>query len=52
MLNNMTDIDYYTQGIYFPNTVTGGGSLAAFVVPGQPFSVYGGLAFAFDVNPT
>ena len=52
LLNNMTDTNYYTQGIYFPDVVTGGGALEAFVVPGQPISVYGGLSFVFDVNPT
>ena len=48
MLNNITDVTYFSQGIYFPNLVTGGGVLEQFVVPGYPFNVYGGISFEFD----
>lgn len=48
MLNNITDANYFSQGIYFPNLLTGGGGLEQFVVPGTPFNVYGGISFEFD----
>jgi len=48
MVNNLLDQKYSTQGIIFPNALTGGGALERFVVPAPGISLYGGLSYRFD----
>ncbi len=47
-LNNMTDAEYFTSGIYAANVLTGGGLIEAFVVPAPSIAVFGGLSYQFE----
>jgi outer membrane receptor protein involved in Fe transport len=48
MVNNLLDQKYSTQGIFFPNALTGGGALERFVVPAPGIAFYGGLSYRFE----
>ena len=48
MVNNLFDQKYSTQGIIFPNVLTGGGALERFVVPAPGIALYGGLSYRFE----
>ncbi len=48
MINNLLDQKYSTQGIIFPNALTGGGALERFVVPAPGIAFYGGLSYRFE----
>jgi len=48
MINNLLDQKYFTQGIIFPNVLTGGGALERFVVPAPGIAFYGGLSYRFE----
>ena len=48
MINNLLDQKYFTQGIIFPNVLTGGGALERFVVPAPGIAFYGGLRYRFE----
>jgi outer membrane receptor protein involved in Fe transport len=48
MVNNLLDQKYSTQGIIFPNALTGGGALERFVVPAPGIAFYGGLSYRFE----
>jgi iron complex outermembrane recepter protein len=48
MVNNILDQKYFTQGIIFPNVLTGGGALERFVVPAPGIAFYGGLSYRFE----
>ena len=48
MISNLLDQKYSTQGIIFPNVLTGGGGLERFVVPAPSIAFYGGLSYRFE----
>jgi iron complex outermembrane receptor protein len=48
MVNNLLDQKYSTQGIIFPNALTGAGALERFVVPAPGIALYGGLSYRFE----
>jgi iron complex outermembrane receptor protein len=48
MVSNIFDQKYFTQGIIFPNVLTGGGALERFVVPAPGIAFYGGLSYRFE----
>jgi iron complex outermembrane receptor protein len=48
MVNNMLDEKYFTQGIIFPNVLTGGGAIERFMVPAPGVAIFGGLSYRFE----
>ncbi|MDA0740250.1 MAG: TonB-dependent receptor [Nitrospirae bacterium] len=51
-LNNISDNDYFTRGIYAADRVPGGdGSTVRFVIPSPGFATFGGLSYEFNTFP-
>lgn len=50
-VENMTNSNYFTSGIYAANRITGGGAIEAFVVPAQSVTFLGGITYRFENFP-
>lgn len=51
-INNLLNSEYFTRGIYSPDTLPGGdGSMARFVVPAPGIAVFGGISYQFSAFP-